>query len=151
MPRTLPMSPGTYLRLRREAADLPLPVLAAQVAGAPDRLRPVTAGDRLELQRRIEAAERDEAPLTMPQAALLRRAFPFELGVYELLLLRHQAGPGNCLPEPQLCRFCGCSWHDCCATTSGRPCAWVEGDPTLCTACARRAEAQARQTEREPA
>jgi hypothetical protein len=74
----------------------------------------------------------------MPQAALLRRIFRFDLSVFELLLVHHSALTPSDLPEPQICRECGCSWHDACVR-SGTPCAWMPGDPTLCTACRGRA------------
>lgn len=128
------MAPGTYLKKRREAADFSVPQVAAALAGMAERIRPLRARDFKLLEEQLDSAEADADPLTMPQAALLHRVLSFDLGAYELLLLRQSGELSTHLPEPQICRVCACTWNDPCATPSG-PCAWTPGDLTLCTAC----------------
>ena len=130
---TSPMSPGTYLRKRREAANLSLEIAAFRLATLPEAALPAQVGAIDRLAFRLADAEEDRAPLDLAQAGLLRRVYAFDLDAYEKLLLLHLAGPESGLPQPQLCRTCGCSWNDACLTGTG-PCAWSD-DPTLCTAC----------------
>jgi hypothetical protein len=128
------MAPGTYLRKRREAAGFTVPRVAAALAGAPDRIRPIRPRDFQLLEVVLEAVEADLLALTLPQAALLHRIFRFDLTTLELLMLHHGEVPISDLPLPQICRVCACTWHDACETEHG-PCAWTPGDPTLCTSC----------------
>jgi hypothetical protein len=128
------MTPGTYLRKRREAAGFTVPRVAAALAGAPDRIRPIRPRDFDLLELVLEAVEADLLALTLPQAALLRRIFRFDLTTLELLMLHHGEVPLSDLPLPQICRVCACTWHDACQTEHG-PCAWKASDPTLCTTC----------------
>ncbi|MFC0683064.1 RodZ family helix-turn-helix domain-containing protein [Novosphingobium clariflavum] len=127
----MPMSPGTYLRKRREAAGLDMVEVAAALIVIGDRVRTITSADLLKLEERLFAAEADEPCLRVEQARLLRQVMVFDLEVYELLLLHHHFDPASGLPEPQICRSCGCTWHDACPGS----CGWVAGDPTLCTGC----------------
>jgi hypothetical protein len=128
------MTPGTYLKLRREAAHVPLGILVIQLTGMPDRIRPVTDEDRMRMLRHLVAAEADQVIVTVPQAALIRRAVPFDITVYEKLLQRHVEGPFSAAPEPRVCTGCGCSWHDACVTHAG-PCRWASAEADHCSAC----------------
>lgn len=132
------MSPGAYLRKRREAAGISLEQAAVCLVTLPisigySRVR-VAA-----LAARLAQLEADADVLSPAQAMLLRRAWPFDDDIYEQLVALHYAGEGQGLPEPRLCRQCGCSWNDACVTASG-PCAWSDDDPALCTACERKAD-----------
>lgn len=132
------MAPGTYLHKRREAAGFDVPQLAAALVSQPERIRPLRKKDFLLVEEQLLAIEADEVLLTLPQAALLHRIVRFDLNVYELLLLRHYCEAPSDLPEPQICRVCGCTWNDACVTDWG-VCAWSHGEPDLCTACQHRA------------
>jgi hypothetical protein len=112
------VTPGTYLRKRREAAGLSLDAVVAALVALP-LARTVSPEDRARLAERIAEAEADRDNLIVPQVALLRQVVPLDGEVYNRLLVRHWAGPAAFLTAPQLCRTCGCSWHD----------------PNLCTAC----------------
>lgn len=128
------MTPGTYLKLRREATHVPLGMLVIQLTGMPDRIRHVTYEDRMRMLRHLVAAEADQVIVTVPQAALIRRAVPFDITVYEKLLQRHLEGPFSAAPEPRVCIGCGCSWHDACVTDAG-PCSWSSAEADRCSAC----------------
>lgn len=136
------MTPGTYLKKRREAAGLDLRQLAAGLAMLPWAIRPASRADIDRLVGHLENAEADRDNLTIDQAALARNLFAFDLDVYQQLLWRHYdpvaRGSPWSLPEPRVCRECACSWHDPCHTRHNGPCAFTERDPGLCTACARR-------------
>jgi hypothetical protein len=124
------ISPGTYLALRRQAAGLTLEEVASQLATAPH----LNERARIEWLRRIEA---DEYPMSSVTLDALREMFRFDATVLlRLDDLRH----GARLPEPRLCRECGCSELDACDTSAGRcgflSCHWVADD--LCSACAAR-------------
>ena len=127
------MTPGTYLRMRREAAGIDVTDVASGLAVLPWAIRRVGAAERDELALRVAAAEEDRLPYTRPQAELLRNVFAFDVDVYHQLLMLHFAGDDPRarvgLPVPQLCRDCACSWYDPCPGG----CAWAEED--LCTAC----------------
>lgn len=127
------LSPGTYLRKRREAAGLSIDDVAARLAGLPFPIRPATTTQVTQLTVLLDRAEADQDNLTVLKAALLRNVYCFDLAVYEQLLLIHYAGDGHGLPAPQVCTNCACSWHDACQTAHG-PCSW-SADPDLCTAC----------------
>lgn len=135
----LPISPGTYLRRRREAAGKSHGEVALALAALPWAVRPPEQRDVDLLIGGIEEAEADRDNLTVPQALLLRNVYAFDVDVYEELLLIHHAGPGSCLAVPQLCRVCACSWMDACVVSPAHVepvevCEWVEFD--LCSACA---------------
>lgn len=82
------MTPGTYIKLRREAAGLSIAAVMAVLAGGGLLSAP------------MEELEADQAVPTGMDAALLFYAFPID----DMLLARLKAG------EPvQMCRECGCS------------------------------------------
>ena len=132
------MSPGTYLQKRREAAGFSVPQAAAALAAMPERVRPLRVTDFAMLEAHLIAVEGDDDTLTSLQAALLRRIFHFDLGVYELLLLRHFCETPTDFPEPQICSGCAASWLDTCACP-GAPAAALGDSPTICTVCRDRA------------
>lgn len=115
MPKpTITMSPGTYVRKRREAFGLSLRETAAAFAmfSAKPEL-PVVAlfDDRVAL---LTAAENDQDNLTLAQVAQLRFVFPLDLHVYEALLY-HYAGAGHRIPAPAICPACAANIPgDCC-------------------------------------
>lgn len=158
-----PLSPGTYLRKRREAAGLELEDLALMLDSSPA----VSARARAEL---LAAVERDAHPVTedLLRALLgagiaydehgqLHRvaAFPFDPVVLIKLMDAYAwIQPAGCTAlnptgtPPRLCVRCACSDHDRCRIPSPIPspisgvmpgdpaatCHWV-GD-RLCSACA---------------
>lgn len=120
------MSPGTYLRKRRESADLLIEDVAAMMATTPH----TSELSRVEWLRRIEA---DVLPIGEDVIEALRYAFAFDATVLRRLEdLRTSPG----LPEPRVCRICACSELDPCHLNSIvglGTCAWVEED--RCSAC----------------
>ncbi|WP_370189320.1 helix-turn-helix domain-containing protein [Qipengyuania sp.] len=127
------MTPGLYLRKRREAAGLSLGEVARQIATIQLGLVRL---DRRNLLEQLERVEGDEAALTLAQAQVLRNVFAFDPHLYMRLLAR------GTLPLTQICRACACSWFDPCLPDSGArgekaaACSWAE--PDLCSACAER-------------
>jgi hypothetical protein len=126
------MTPGTYLRKRREAARLSLGQVAEAIAALPWAIRAPSPGEIAQLVARLELAEADRDNLTVPQAELLRNCFRFDVEIYERLLWRLCGADDQ--PMPQMCRHCACSWCDPCMD-HGLPCGWAAAD--LCTACVR--------------
>jgi hypothetical protein len=135
-----PMSPGTYLRKRREAAGLSVGDVARRLIALPVAVRRVSPDEIGRLTARLGWIEGDRDYLTESQAALLTEVLPMDGEVYLQLTLLHAIGPDRIawsgLPVPQVCRECACSWHDPCQprTSGDRPCSW-SADPTLCTHC----------------
>lgn len=128
------LSPGTYLRKRREALRLGVKQAAANLAASPWAVRRATPDEVNRLMHRINAAEADRQPFTVDQARLLGNVFSLDIGVYEKLLALHADPTNPDLPHPQVCRGCACSFMDACVTDRGA-CSWAE--PDLCTACLR--------------
>lgn len=124
-----PMTPGTYLRLRREAFGLTIEEVARMLNPAPYGLTRVT-----EQLRELEADEPLARQLDLAED--LHDIFAFDLDVFNLLVA-HRADAGCELPQPQLCRICACSWSDPCADDRLGPCSWAEED--LCSHCLRAA------------
>lgn len=124
------MSPGTYVRKRREAACLSIEDIALAIGTAPR----IPALDRAEW---IALVERDELPVGMDMVEALSgiAELPFDKHVLVILI---GIARGEQWDAPALCRVCACSWWDPCLCTDGGDCAWVDGDLTLCTACAGR-------------
>ena len=116
------LSPGTYLRKRREAMGLGIRQAAANLAASPWALKRPTAEDERDL-------------FTVDHARLLRNVVSLDIEVYAQLLAVHADPDNPDLPRPQVCRGCACSWMDACLTDRG-PCAWAE--PDLCTGCLRK-------------
>jgi hypothetical protein len=150
------MSPGTYMRKRREAAGLSVREASLLAVSLPLAAyhRPGHEFDIQEavgLMARFGWIEGDRDYLTESQAWLLQRVMPFDPDVYIALTLLHAIGPERAawsgLPVPQVCRECACSWHVACLTSpapgvAARPCSW-SAEPDLCTACERTALAVA--------
>lgn len=113
------ISPGTYLRLRREASGQSIEDVASLIATTP----PMDEHGRAEWLRLIE---RDEAPIGAHVAATLQYAFPFSWRVLRDLGEIHAAISAR---APRLCRKCACSEFDPCDP----PCGWA--GPELCTSC----------------
>jgi len=125
------MTPGTYLRKRREAAGLSLDQVAEQLAALPWALVRPSAQEIASLAARLAVVEVDQDNLTVPQAQLMRNAFSFDVDVYQTLLWARYGNRAH--PLPQLCRHCACSWCDPCLHHE-QPCHWIARD--LCSACA---------------
>lgn len=165
-----PMSPGTYLRKRREAARLGIRQAAATLAvlGASlGRGRATRADDRMvsRLSLRLVQAEDDELPFPTDQVGFLANVFPIDAQVYSRLVALHYAGPRTStssprrilndaaalvdLPVPRTCRRCACSANDACVDDRGA-CAWSARDPGLCTCCTRKEAAASELCARHP-
>jgi len=117
------MSPGQYLRRRREAAGLSIEDLAVRFNAVPDYW---SARDRADWFLTVEA---DIAPIPAGVAVMLRYFVRFNPIVLDALVARRAGLP---VPLPRLCRECACSEWDPCE----RGCSWVETDPDLCSRCA---------------
>lgn len=118
------MTPGDYLRKRREAAGLSIEGLVERLAKAG------LAGDAV---RRTQVD--CESGRTRPGDGWLRilqSAFAFDPGVY-LALFHDDAGV-------RICRGCACTENDAC-DEGLQMCGWAAAD--LCTACVHRGVAQA--------
>jgi hypothetical protein len=132
------MTPGRYMRLRREAAGLTIQHIAIVLVPASRRH---ADDDRAGVRRKMALLETDQLQGAAQIGLIdqLRSVFSFSDAVYWLLVGR-AADPESEVPIPQICRGCGCTWTDACQDgTHG--CAWSPGDPNLCTVCARKAPA----------
>lgn len=135
-----PLSPGAYLRKRREAAGIELEDLALMLDSDPA----VSALSRAEL---LASVERGETPVTedLVRAVLrlmdnLRSGFRLDPVVWVRLI---GMAAGDDIAPPRLCAGCACSELDPCI--AGEPgqqtaCHWVAAD--LCSACAPAAPAK---------
>ena len=121
--RPEPMKPGTYIRKRRIAAGLEIDKVALLLGS--------TRRDSVGVRNQLIMMEADQGSDHGLLVTRLKDAFPFDPYVY-FALVDVLADPT--LPAPQICRSCACTWHDACEDESG-PCAWVSGEPDLCTAC----------------
>lgn len=128
-PQNAPMTPGTYLRKRREAAGLELEDLALMLDSDPA----VSARSRAEL---LAAVERDAAPVTEDlMRAVLRLGDTFRIDPVVWIRLIDLA-EGQDIAWPKLCLACGCSEFDPCITArDGQQvaCHWTVGG--LCSSC----------------
>jgi hypothetical protein len=126
------LSPGTYLRRRREAAGLSID----DVALTTDTFPQTCARYRADLIASIEA---DDIPITPGTAIVLRMRYVFDPLILDQLAMIHA---GSMILEPRICRVCACSWNDPCrdASAFGR-CAWSKDDDYLCTSCVDKPEA----------
>ncbi len=119
------MTPGDYLRLRREAAGLSIEDVAARIETAPH----VPHRDRAAW---LKAIENGIAPLSNGSAILLRFMFRFDPVVLDTLAARVS---GYEVEVPAICRLCGCSEFDACGTARA-PCAWADEAKSVCDGCA---------------
>lgn len=117
------LTPGAYIKQRRQAAGLSVADVASRIATEPQSAEHLR-GEWLEL---IEA---DAAPASFSTIVALRLVFRFDLTVLAQLEAISQ---GADVPAPQLCRICTCSADDCCTDAFGGRCAWIEED--LCSTC----------------
>ncbi|MEZ0495427.1 helix-turn-helix domain-containing protein [Sphingomonas sp. IW22] len=118
------LTPGQYLRKRREAAGLSLDDVALCFETVP----PIAAAARAEWLGLVEA---DAVPLPAGIADALHDAFPFDPRVLAELAYRLADDPDNIAFGYAVCRSCACSELDPC----GEGCSWVPGDTGLCTRC----------------
>lgn len=143
-----PMTPGTYLRKRREAAgvSLELAAVAFLPCSHPPRqhvLGPRSAGQGmvatvLKIAAWLGELESDQRQVDSLALMQMSGVVPFEREAYDRLVALHL---GVDVAPPSICRECGCGVLTFCID-QGRCCSWSEADPNLCTACERR-EAQA--------
>lgn len=130
------MSPGTYLRKRREAAGVTIERAAlALIPG-------LHSADLVDQSiRAVVAMENDSNHVTPVITKMLARAFPLDPDVYDALMTLHF---GATAPLPNICGQCACSFHDPChrpivdlTTGAGNTvCGWADGSATICTFCA---------------
>lgn len=120
-----PISPGVYLRKRREHAGLTRDEVA--------HLLSHRAAHRPLYLEEITELEEDRSHAADVMLHKLQYCFRFDRFVYHALVA---CSLDEFLPRPQVCRNCACSWMDACGTPgAGQPCHWVDGDSTLCSAC----------------
>jgi transcriptional regulator with XRE-family HTH domain len=112
------ITPGQYLRKRREAAGLSIDDVAERIATVPRWAEHLRRGW-------LEQIESDDMPASFNTVVVLHQVMKFDLGVLVALTAE------KC-EAPQLCVVCACSEADPCVGQSG-PCAWVDVD--LCSAC----------------
>ncbi len=122
------LTPGAYLKARRNAAGKSVTDVAGAIATDPATPE----------YRRVEwllMLEADVVPAGWPTIVALRQQFPIDLAVLERLTLLQL---GADLPAPRLCRGCG-------ATETGPLAvdvpAWGWAEPDQCIPCASASEA----------
>lgn len=135
-----PMTPGTYLRKRREAAGVSreLAAVAFMPCSNPPYHPPTLVAQVLNIARWLGELESDQSQVDGIALMQMSGVVPFEREAYDRLVALHL---GVDVAPPSICRECGCGVLTACID-QGHPCAWSEADPNLCTACERR-EAQA--------
>lgn len=117
------LTPGAYLRHRREAALLSIGDVADMFHTQPRW----SELDRIDWLQRIEA---DVEQPTLRTLVALEKCFSFDLEVlFDLAQIAH----GVPVDAPRLCRICACSERDACVV-GGKGCSWADQD--LCSACA---------------
>lgn len=145
-----PMTPGTYLRKRREAAgvSLELAAVAFMPCSNPPYFPPTLVAQVMDIARWLGELESDQRHVDGLALIQLSGVVPIEREAYDRLVALHL---GVDVAPPSICHRCGCGVLTACIerVESGIPgcfaehaCAWSETDPNLCTACERR-EAQA--------
>lgn len=134
-----PMTPGTYLRKRREAAGVSreLAAVAFMPCSNPPYFPPTLVAQVMDIARWLYELESDQRYVDGLALMQLSGVVPFEREAYDRLVALHL---GVDVAPPSICRECGCGVFTACID-QGHPCAWSETDPNLCTACERR-EAQ---------
>lgn len=121
------MTPGTYLKLRRQAAGLSVDDVAGLVHTAPH----LGAFDRSAWIGRIES---DVAAISPDVVRALASAFRFDRRVLLRLIDLRSYGTDIGV-TPRICAICACSDADpCLDEQTHRACAWVSAD--LCSGCA---------------
>lgn len=119
------LSPGTYLRLRREAAGVTREAVAIALAAGQTRLQDAAL-------LRVEQIEADLVFATAREIPLMRAVFRFDSQVLDQLADIHFFRAD--LPHPRLCRVCGCSELDACLDhRRSTACHWIDLD--LCSGC----------------
>lgn len=137
-----PMTPGTYLRKRREAAGVSLELAAVAFIPWPPAGLPAVRGALgtplvalvLKIAAWLAELENDQRHVDSLALTQLQGVVPFEREAYDRLVALHH---GVDVPPPSICRECGCGVLTACSD-QGHACAWSETDPHLCTACERR-------------
>lgn len=120
-----PMSPGTYLRKRREAGNISLATLAsAMFPGA-------NVSSQAAVRELLAEVEANRATIDSRFSASIARHLHMDSEIFDRLTAIHH---GCDLPVPQICRQCACSWNDACLSPAG-PCAWSRQDSNICTRC----------------
>jgi transcriptional regulator with XRE-family HTH domain len=117
------VTPGTYLRTRREAAGVSLDQLLEKIGTVPR----IPEHDR---RSWLVAIENDTVRPDEFAIVALRDCFKFDVSVLQQLLDIHHFAAA--LPAPRICRVCGCSNQDPCRWNH-TTCGWAEYD--LCTVC----------------
>lgn len=159
------MSPGTYLRKRREAAGISLDLAAVAFVpwGRPAVVHQqwaVRPDDELltmvrTVAARIDELEQDHWAVDSTFTAVLARIVPLDVEIYDRLLALRL---GVDVPPPQICRECGWSWAIPATyrVESGIPgcfaeyaVMWSATDPELCTGCEHKAAVNASQLTEE--
>ena len=112
------MTPGQYLRTRREAAGLSIDDVAERIATVPRWAQHLRRGW-------LKQIESDEMPASFNTIVVLYQVMKFDLGA--LVALSAEG-----VVAPRLCVVCACSEEDPCIGHAG-PCSWVDVD--LCSAC----------------
>jgi hypothetical protein len=123
------MTPGTYLRKRREAAQITIMDAAEKLASLPGAQGHTFAVRCDMLNRALVRIEANVDFLTPDHATLVQTAFQFDPLVYARLVT-------GANPAPRICAGCACTDADPCES-DGCPCFWVERN--LCSTCRRRA------------
>jgi transcriptional regulator with XRE-family HTH domain len=112
------LTPGQYLRKRREASGLSIDDVAERIATVPRWAQHPRRGW-------LEQIESDQMPASFNTIVVLHQVIQFDLGVLVALSVEGR-------DEPRLCVVCACTETDPCVGHSG-PCSWVDVD--LCSAC----------------
>lgn len=121
------LTPGAYLRHRREAALL-------SIGNVADMFHTQPRWSELERIDWLQRIECDVEQPTFRTLVALRACFNFDLDVLgDLVAIAH----GGAVEAPRLCRICACSERDACPQTDNDhhgTCSWVDQD--LCSVCA---------------
>ena len=112
------LTPGKYLRTRREAAGLSIADVAERIATAPRWAQHLRRGWLAQI-------ESDQMPASFNTIVVLHQVLQFDLGV--LVALSAEG-----VEAPRLCVVCACSEADRCVGLAG-PCLWISDD--RCSAC----------------
>ncbi|WP_242140841.1 helix-turn-helix transcriptional regulator [Sphingomonas sp. TREG-RG-20F-R18-01] len=118
------MTPGNYIRKRREAAGLTVDELAL-------RLETIPAVSAMTRAQWLTMMETDVAPISISAINAIVSFISLDETVLDALALIRA---GVALSSPQICIECGCSEHDPCCDEDGKPtCWWISEE--LCSCC----------------